>query len=90
MSAPLVELPETCRKLRQLEDAIATQRKIVAHEKGANVRAERERLTQMLRTLDRLLKDSEVSKYPEFTRRQPHTEKQSRLSASMPLRTPRR
>jgi hypothetical protein len=72
MSAPLLELPETCRRLRQLEDAIAAQRKIIAHEKGADMSAARERLAQLLRTLDRLLKDSEVRKYPQLARRRPH------------------
>jgi hypothetical protein len=73
MSAPLVELPETCRKLRQLEDAIATKRKVVAHDKGTDMSTEREQLAQLLRTLDQLLKESEVTKYPQLTRRQPHT-----------------
>jgi hypothetical protein len=75
MSAPLVELPETCRKLRQLEDAIATQRKVIAHDKGTGRSTERERLAQLLRTLDRLLKDSEVTKYPPLTHRQPHAKR---------------
>ena len=64
MSVSFLELPETCRKLRALEDAIAAQRKIIATEGSDSERSvERQRLAQLLHQLDGLLTQSNVTEY---------------------------
>jgi hypothetical protein len=69
MSVSLLELPETCRKLRALEDAIEAQRKIIANEGSGSERSvERQRLAQLLHELDRLLTQNNVTEYAALGR----------------------
>jgi hypothetical protein len=55
--ADATDLPETCRRLRELEAAIGAQRKLVAELKAQDldVDGERQRLMQLLAELDAFL-----------------------------------
>ena len=56
MNSPIIGLRATSRRLRELEEAIATQRKLIAAEStGCDGQAERENLTRLLQKLDELL-----------------------------------
>jgi hypothetical protein len=66
MNSPIIGLPATSRRLRELEEAIATQRKLIAAEStGYDAQAERENLTRLLRKLDELLAESDLVKQRE-------------------------
>ena len=66
MNLPLIRLRATSRRLRELEEAIATQRKLIA---GQSTRCDghdpRENLTRLLSQLDELLAESEFVKQRE-------------------------
>ena len=66
MNSPIIGLRATSRRLRELEEAIATQRKLIAAEStGCDGQAERENLTRLLRKLDELLAESDLVKQRE-------------------------
>ena len=61
MNSPAIGLRATSRRLRELEEAIAAQRKLIAAEStGCDGEAERENLTRLLRKLDELLAESDL------------------------------
>ena len=63
MNSPIIGLRATSRRLRELEEAIATQRKLIAAENtGCDGQAERETLTRLLQKLDKLLAESDLVK----------------------------
>ena len=63
MNSPIIGLRATSRRLRKCEEAIATQRKLIAAESTDYGRqAERENLTRLLRKLDELLAESGLVK----------------------------
>jgi hypothetical protein len=63
MTVPLVSLRDTARRLRELEDAIAAQRKLIAMESGGcDGPSERAHLTRLLSELDQLLAESKLAK----------------------------
>ena len=66
MNSPIIGLRATSRRLRELEEAIATQRKLIAAEStGCDGQAERETLTRLLQKLDELLAESDLVKQRE-------------------------
>jgi hypothetical protein len=66
MTAPIVGLRNMGRRLRELEEAIATQRKLIAAENtGCDGRAERENLKRLLKELEDLLAESELIRQRE-------------------------
>lgn len=63
MTAAALGLRETSRKLRELEDAIAAQRRLIAAEGcGCDSPAEQAHLTKLLGDLDQMLAECEVAK----------------------------
>ena len=63
MTAPLASLRDTARRLRELEDAIAAQRKLIPMESGGcDGPGERAHLTRLLSELDQLLAESKIAK----------------------------
>jgi hypothetical protein len=62
MTAIVSKLPGVCRQLKVLEDAIASQRRIIANLEGCKLdtASARECLTQLLEQLDRVLANSEI------------------------------
>ena len=63
MTVPLVSLRDTARRLRELEDSIAAQRKLIAMESdGCDLRGERAHLARLLSELDQLLAESKLAK----------------------------
>jgi hypothetical protein len=66
MTAPVIGLSDTCRKLRELEEAIAAQRKLIAAEgSGCDTAAEHAHLAKLLRDLDVMLAECELAKERE-------------------------
>ena len=66
MSAEVPKLAGVCRQLRALEDAIASQRRIVAtlEARRLDTGPARECLTQLLQQLDRVLASGELERDP--------------------------
>ena len=66
MTAPVIGLRDTCRRLRELEEAIAAQRRRVAEETGqrgaqsARAQTARARLARLLSELDEFLGAAEM------------------------------
>ncbi len=61
MTAPIIGLRDTCRRLRTLEEAIATQRKNVAAETDPRrAHAARARLARLLGELDEFLGAAQI------------------------------
>ena len=62
MTAVVSKLPAVCRQLKVLEEAIASQRRIIANLEACKLdtSAARECLTQLLEQLDRVLASGEV------------------------------
>jgi hypothetical protein len=61
MTAPVIGLRDTCRRLRALEDAIAEQRKRLVNETDKRrTQAARARLATLLSELDELLAAAEM------------------------------
>jgi hypothetical protein len=66
MTAPIVGLRDTCRKLRELEEAIAAQRKLIAAEgSGCDTAAEHAHLAKLLGDLDVMLAECKLAKERE-------------------------
>ena len=61
MTAPVIGLRDTCRRLRTLEDEIAAQRRHVAEATDQRrVQSARARLARLLTDLDELLAEAEM------------------------------
>ena len=66
MNSPIIGLRAASSRLRELEEAIATPRTLIAAESpGCDGQAERENLTRLLRKLDELLAESDRVKQRE-------------------------
>ena len=66
MTAPIVGLRDTCRRLRELEEAIAAQRKLIAAEgSGCDSAAEHAHLAKLLQDLDLMLAECKRAKERE-------------------------
>jgi hypothetical protein len=61
MTMPIAGLRETSRRLRELEDQIAGQRRLVAEVTGGDVDRERAQLGRLLSELDRVLRKSALT-----------------------------
>jgi uncharacterized coiled-coil protein SlyX len=61
MMAPIPGLRDITQRLRELEAAIATQRKSIAESSGRDHVAERRHLGRLLTALDQMLKECELT-----------------------------
>jgi|tagenome__1003787_1003787.scaffolds.fasta_scaffold18068332_1 hypothetical protein len=62
MTAPIPELSEAHQKLRELEEAIAAQRRLIAAEgSGCDKQAEHIHMAKLLHDLDQMLAECELA-----------------------------